>query len=105
MTEYAAPYDWTFSTPYRGTVKSARAAEPTTERIDIEKLKRQEPILFYDDVILFEDELGDNGTSQLSAKVVRHFCNYSLSYLCIYCMCFACFTCVFLIFCHPLVHH
>ncbi|CAG8679130.1 16824_t:CDS:1, partial [Acaulospora colombiana] len=41
----------------------------TTERINIEKLKIPEPILFYDEIVLFEDELADNGTALLNAKV------------------------------------
>ena len=45
----------------------------TTERIDIEKLKQRERICFYDDIMLFEDELSDNGCSVLSVKVVSVF--------------------------------
>lgn len=44
--------------------------EETTERIDYSRLKQQEKIYFYDDVILYEDELADNGTALLSAKIV-----------------------------------
>ena len=43
----------------------------TTERIDIEKLKVREKILFYEDMLLFEDELADNGTSLLNVRMVR----------------------------------
>lgn len=43
--------------------------EETTDRIDVNKLKVREEILFYDDVTLFEDELADHGTSQYSVKV------------------------------------
>jgi type 2A phosphatase activator TIP41 len=43
----------------------------TTERIDIEKLKQREQIHFYDNIMLFEDELSDNGTSVLNVKIVR----------------------------------
>ena len=42
----------------------------TTERINIEKLKTHERIFFFQDIILFEDELSDNGDSNLSVKVV-----------------------------------
>ena len=42
----------------------------TGERIDYEKLKQPEKIYFYDEVILFEDELADNGTAVLSVKIV-----------------------------------
>lgn len=41
----------------------------TTEPIPIELLKRPDPILFFDNVILYEDELADNGVSMLSCKV------------------------------------
>ncbi|BFZ09862.1 hypothetical protein BsWGS_12901 [Bradybaena similaris] len=68
-----SPFDWTFTTAYRGTVfkdtLDALKVCPTSERIDIEKLKQREPIQFYDDVLLFEDELSDNGTSVLNVKV------------------------------------
>ena len=36
----------------------------------MEKLKMSEPILFYDEVILYEDELADNGCGMLTARVV-----------------------------------
>ena len=42
----------------------------TDDRIDYAKLKTQERIYFYDEVILYEDELADNGTAVLSAKIV-----------------------------------
>lgn len=45
-------------------------ATATSERIDLEKLKVREKIMFYDDVLLFEDELSDNGSSILSVKIV-----------------------------------
>ena len=44
--------------------------QKTEERIDYEKLKQKEQILFFEDVILYEDELDDNGCSKLSAKIV-----------------------------------
>ena len=43
---------------------------PTTEKIDVEKLKVRDKINFYADVLLFEDELSDNGCSVLRAKIV-----------------------------------
>ena len=43
---------------------------PTSEKIDIEKLKVRDKINFYADVLLFEDELSDNGCSVLRAKIV-----------------------------------
>ena len=44
--------------------------EKTDERIDLEKLKEQEKIFFFDDVPLFEDELADNGIATMNVKVV-----------------------------------
>lgn len=44
--------------------------EETAEGIDYTQLKQQEKIYFYDDVILYEDELADNGTALLNAKIV-----------------------------------
>jgi len=34
------------------------------------KLMRRDPILFFDQVILYEDELADNGLTTLDAKIV-----------------------------------
>lgn len=42
----------------------------TTERIDLERLKAREQIMFFDEVLLFEDELHDHGVSMLSVKIV-----------------------------------
>ena len=38
-------------------------------KINYEKLKIEEKMLFYDDVVLYEDELDDNGCSKLSVKM------------------------------------
>ncbi|RIB12158.1 TIP41-like protein, partial [Gigaspora rosea] len=70
IKDVVKPYDWTYSTSYSGTlIHGLQDFEKTTDRIDIEKLKIPEPILFYDEIILFEDELADNGTALLNAKV------------------------------------
>jgi type 2A phosphatase activator TIP41 len=42
----------------------------TDEKIDIELLKKKEKIYFFQDVILFEDELADNGCALLNVKMV-----------------------------------
>jgi len=65
------PYDWTFTTDYSGTIAHQKELriEETEERIDYEKLKIEERILFYDEVILYEDELDDNGCTKLSTKI------------------------------------
>jgi type 2A phosphatase activator TIP41 len=43
--------------------------EETSKPIPIELLKRPDPILFFDEVILYEDELADNGITMLSCKI------------------------------------
>ncbi|KAF3924811.1 hypothetical protein ABW21_db0202210 [Orbilia brochopaga] len=69
IKEVVKPFDWTYSTNYRGTLTGNARFEPTTEQIPLDKLRRQDPILFFDDVMLYEDELADNGMSILSVKV------------------------------------
>ena len=39
------------------------------DHIPVEELKRTDPILFYDDVMLYEDELADNGTAMMNVRV------------------------------------
>ncbi|KAF8406240.1 hypothetical protein HHK36_008325 [Tetracentron sinense] len=79
-------YDYTFTTPYCGseaveinTEKHGRETiseescslhwEDCKEQIDVVALASKEPILFYDEVVLYEDELADNGVSLLTVKV------------------------------------
>ncbi|XP_034680372.1 TIP41-like protein [Vitis riparia] len=79
-------YDYTFTTPYCGSQtleieqeKHGRGEESLgsctlcweecNEKIDVASLASKEPILFYDEVILYEDELADNGVSLLTVKV------------------------------------
>ncbi|KAL1513091.1 hypothetical protein ABEB36_002560 [Hypothenemus hampei] len=69
------PFDWTFSTDYRGTLSNEVQVELTEERIDMELLKQKEKILFYHEMMLYEDELHDNGISSCTIKIV------SLKYL------------------------
>lgn len=72
--ESVKPYDWTYSTNYKGSLHEAEF-EPTDVEIPVKKLLRPDPILFFDESILFEDELGDNGISMLSTKIrVMHLC-------------------------------
>lgn len=61
------PYDWTYTTDYRGTTSSTWIE--TEETLPLELLKRQDPIIFYDEVILYESELDDNGASVLTVRV------------------------------------
>lgn len=70
IKEVVKPFDWSYSTDYQGTLNpSENPFEPCPSSIPLELLKRPDPILFFDDVILFEDELADNGISTLSCKI------------------------------------
>ncbi|KAF3324027.1 TIP41-like protein [Carex littledalei] len=77
-------YDYTFTTPYCGSEAREHNTpkakledsclglcwEDTDEQINLAALSSQtEPILFYDEVVLYEDELADNGVSLLTVKV------------------------------------
>lgn len=88
-------YDWTYSSTWPGMPGAAAptdvhdrrpppsdsawrdafqlGTDPARDRIPVERLSAAhgEPILFYDDIVLYEDELGDNGSSLLHVKVVR----------------------------------
>ncbi|NXP84035.1 TIPRL protein, partial [Passerina amoena] len=71
--EVVKPYDWTYTTDYKGTLLGDTATlkvVPTTEHINTEKLKAREQIMFFEEVLLFEDELHDHGVSSLSVKVL-----------------------------------
>jgi type 2A phosphatase activator TIP41 len=105
IREVVRPFDWSYSTEYKGTVvipspgtvrngvatgsdgaeeeeeeeeektgmsSSKLEFKPTNEPIPIELLKRRDPILFFDDVMLYESELDDNGISVLSVKLRVH---------------------------------
>ncbi|KAG6011540.1 hypothetical protein E4U43_008254 [Claviceps pusilla] len=73
------PYDWSYSTTYAGTVTTTTTTPeqltltPSPEaKMPMELLKRRDPILFYDEVVLYESELDDNGISIYSVKVRVH---------------------------------
>uniref|UniRef100_A0A8C2N329 TIP41-like protein n=1 Tax=Cricetulus griseus TaxID=10029 RepID=A0A8C2N329_CRIGR len=66
------PYDWTYTTDYKGPLLGESLklkVVPTTDHIDTEKLKAREQITFFEEVLLFEDELYDHGVSSLSVKI------------------------------------
>ncbi|EQC30623.1 hypothetical protein SDRG_11678 [Saprolegnia diclina VS20] len=80
VKELEISYDWTYTTDYKGTLgredrathvvsPSGVRVEPTTERIDFEKLKVREPILWSGEVNLYEDELHDHGISVMSLRM------------------------------------
>lgn len=125
IREVVKPYDWSYSTTYRGTEIGGQGGEtetgasaadddtttttngdstnspngtttatrtkklvpvgssaqtatngnntpappPANKQIPLELLRRRDPILFFDEVVLFESELDDNGISVYSVKV------------------------------------
>lgn len=72
IMELYKPFDWTYTTEYRGREMRSldkKLVRSDTAEIPIAKLQTRDPILFFDDMILFEDELGDNGVSMLSIKI------------------------------------
>lgn len=70
IKEVIKPFDWSYSTDYKGTTTPASLSFiPTDKPIPLALLKRPDPILFFDDVVLYEDELADNGIAMLSCKI------------------------------------
>jgi hypothetical protein len=88
-------FDWTFSTPFSVSIKSATLPPlQTTNQMPIwrELLQsplnlallqdKSQPILFYDDIELYEDDLHDNGVVNFSVKIrLMTKCLYILSRL------------------------
>lgn len=69
-----AKFDWTYTTDYKGTEKASstnndKLTLDNNVELPIDKLTRQDPIIFFDDMILFEDELADNGISIYNVKI------------------------------------
>ena len=72
-------YDWTFTTDYSGTVAAvcsgeekqqhAPTWEATSDQMDRTLLTNRDPILFFEELLLYESELEDNGLSTLSVKI------------------------------------
>ena len=74
------PFDWTYTTLYPGHTEPSSATsilwEPADRNnpkhtIPLAELTRQDPILFYAEIPLYEDELHDNGASHLLVRIVR----------------------------------
>ncbi|EJT81416.1 type 2A phosphatase activator TIP41 [Gaeumannomyces tritici R3-111a-1] len=89
IRQVVKPFDWSYSSDYRGSEtaggsggdggeeqqkkrlgggSSSGSSEPL-KPIPLELLKRRDPILFFDEVVLYESELDDNGISLYSVKV------------------------------------
>ncbi|KAF4637357.1 hypothetical protein G7Y89_g718 [Cudoniella acicularis] len=72
IKEIVKPFDWSYTTDYRGTIKKGKLFNMQNDNADlipIELLKRPDPILFFEEVVLYESELDDNGISLLSCKL------------------------------------
>jgi type 2A phosphatase activator TIP41 len=69
IKEVVKPFDWSYSTDYKGTTPETPAFQPSESPIPLELLKRPDPIHFFDEVMLYEDELADNGIAMLSCKI------------------------------------
>ncbi|KAH6873374.1 TIP41-like family-domain-containing protein [Alternaria rosae] len=69
IKEVVKPFDWSYSTDYKGTTPPTPAFEPTETPIPLHLLKRPDPIHFFDELVLYEDELADNGIAMLSCKI------------------------------------
>jgi len=70
ITEVVKPFDWSYSTDYKGTLGSSSITfKPTTSPIPLELLKRPDPIQFFHEVMLYEDEMADNGITMFSCKI------------------------------------
>lgn len=72
IKEVIKPFDWSYTTNYKGTItkgKSFEAQKDKEQPIPIELLKRPDPILFFEEVVLYESELDDNGISIVSCKL------------------------------------
>jgi type 2A phosphatase activator TIP41 len=66
IKEVLPPYDWTYTTFYQGT--DDLTWSPSTNKFNITLLSKTDAILYYSHVIMFEDELADNGSSILSVR-------------------------------------
>ncbi|KAI0082347.1 type 2A phosphatase activator TIP41 [Panus rudis PR-1116 ss-1] len=83
------PYDWTYTTTYPGHLLEspsnlvqwqAADSDNKTHTIPLAELTRHDPILFYAEIPLFEDELHDNGSSNLLVRIrVMPTCLFILS--------------------------
>lgn len=70
IKEVVKPFDWSYTTDFKGTLSpTSPPFHDSSTTIPVELLKRPDPILFFDDVVLYEDELADNGIAMLSCKV------------------------------------
>ncbi|NXC18247.1 TIPRL protein, partial [Corythaeola cristata] len=67
--EVVKPYDWTYTTDYKGTLLGDTATLKVTVFSLLNADCILEQIMFFEEVLLFEDELHDHGVSSLSVKI------------------------------------
>lgn len=78
MTSPTKPYDWTYTTTYGGHILAPAEeftwvpADPdnSAHSIPMAELTRPDPIMYYAEIPLFEDELHDNGSSDYLIRIV-----------------------------------
>jgi len=74
-------FDWSYSTPYVGSQHEWVPREHSGIKKEM-LMDKNQPILFYDDIILYEDDLHDNGQVKLSVKIrIMPGCFYILQRL------------------------
>jgi len=75
IKEVVKPFDWSYSTDYKGTTQDPTSGAPwqptdaSKDPIRFDLLSRPDPILFFDEIVLYEDELADNGIALFSIKI------------------------------------
>lgn len=72
MFKQELDYDWTYFSPYGGDLVHGTAAA-TPLQIDYKRLRPTpgQEIRFFDENVLFEDEMGDNGSATFLVKTVQ----------------------------------
>lgn len=67
------PFDWSYTTDYKGTEQAGKGGETLGSdegrELPMALLRRRDPILFHDEVVLYESELDDNGISLVTVKL------------------------------------
>ena len=75
VKQVVKPFDWSYSTDYRGTTQCGNSkgewkeSDQKSHPVRVDLLSRPDPILFFDTVDLYEDELADNGIALLNIKI------------------------------------
>lgn len=76
-------FDWTYSSPFCGSVEGGFWQPIPESGLKLDMLKdKSVPILFFDELVLYEDDLHDNGQVQFSLKIrVMPTCGFILARL------------------------